>query len=111
MDTKQRKEFMQVVQKELISLRDQIPHLEERLQPVSPDSSIGRLSRLDNMVNQGVVEKQLSTTRTRILKLEEALKRLEEDEDFGLCAECGDPIPIQRLLIMPETEYCVECAS
>lgn len=111
MDTKERENFTKVVKKELEELREQLPALQERMEPVSPDASIGRLSRLDNMVNQGVVEKQLSNTRVRILKLEEALKRLEEDEDFGLCAECGDPIPVRRLLAMPETELCVECAS
>ncbi|GAB7023892.1 TraR/DksA family transcriptional regulator [Salidesulfovibrio brasiliensis] len=111
MDTKEREDFTNVIKKELEALREQLPSLEKRMEPVSPDASIGRLSRLDNMVNQGVVEKQLSNTRVRILKLEEALRRVQEDEDFGLCAECGDPIPLKRLLAMPEAELCVECAS
>lgn len=111
MNSREREEFTNVIQKELENLREQLPSLEERMSPVSPDQSIGRLSRLDNMVNQGVVEKQLSQTRTRILKLEMALKRLEEDEEFGTCQECGEKIPMKRLLVMPEAELCVECAS
>ena len=64
---------------------------------------------MDNIVNQSVAEAQLSKARVRLVRLREALKRVDEDEDFGLCVECGDPIPMARLKAMPETEYCVEC--
>lgn len=39
-----------------------------------------------------------------------ALARLEDEPDeFGLCAECGDPIAPGRLELMPYVELCVEC--
>ena len=78
---------------------------------VSPDNAIGRISRMDNIVNQSVAEAQLSKAKVRLVRLKEALKRVDEDEDFGLCIDCGDPIPTARLKAMPETEFCVECAE
>jgi RNA polymerase-binding transcription factor DksA len=37
-----------------------------------------------------------------------ALHRLERGT-YGYCATCGDRIPHERLFVMPETVYCVNC--
>jgi DnaK suppressor protein len=107
----QKKEFKRFAEEEMDALRAEIPRLEEQVKPVAPDNAIGRISRMDTIVNQSVAEAQLSKARVRLARLEEALKRVDEDEDFGLCLDCGDPIPMARLKAMPETSYCVECAE
>ena len=40
--------------------------------------------------------------------IEEALRRLREGM-YGLCAYCGNQIPTERLLVIPETEHCLDC--
>ena len=30
---------------------------------------------------------------------------------YGICEMCGEPIPLERLAIVPETTLCVKCAS
>ena len=42
-------------------------------------------------------------------KVEDLLRRMQADEDFGLCEECGEPIPMERLLIVPDATCCVPC--
>ena len=42
-------------------------------------------------------------------KTEYLIQKISRDEDFGICEECGDPIPTQRLLIVPEASMCVPC--
>ncbi len=39
-----------------------------------------------------------------------ALVRLDNDE-YGSCAKCGDPIPLERLRALPETPFCLRCAA
>jgi DnaK suppressor protein len=107
----QKKEFKRFAEEEMDALRAEIPRLEELVKPVAPDNAIGRISRMDTIVNQSVAEAQLSKTRVRLARLEEALKRVDEDEEFGLCLDCGEPIPMARLKAMPETAYCVDCAE
>jgi len=107
----QKKEFKEYAQAEIESLKAEIPRLKELLKPVSPDNAIGRISRMDNIVNQSVAKAQMTKFKVRLVRLKEALKRVDEDEDFGLCIDCGDPIPMARLKAMPETEMCVECAE
>jgi RNA polymerase-binding transcription factor len=60
-------------------------------------------------MNQIIASKR-NRARTDVLgRVVAALKRLEENpQDFGLCAECGEPIG-RRLEAMPYVELCVEC--
>ncbi|MCC6929876.1 MAG: TraR/DksA C4-type zinc finger protein [Gemmatimonadaceae bacterium] len=37
-----------------------------------------------------------------------ALARMRDDR-YGWCTRCGAPIPLGRLLVMPETTHCVGC--
>lgn len=30
---------------------------------------------------------------------------------YGLCVDCGEPIPTQRLESLPATPYCVDCQA
>lgn len=111
MNEKQKKEFKRFAESEIEELNQEIPRLKELIKPVAPDNAIGRVSRMDNIVNQSVAEAQLSKAKVRLVRLKEAIKRADEDEDFGDCLDCGDPIPMARLKVMPETEYCVQCAE
>ena len=107
----EREEFKRFAEEEMAALRAEIPRLAEQVKPVAPDNAIGRVSRMDTIVNQSVAEAQLSKARVRLARLEEAMKRVDEDEEFGLCLDCGEPIPMARLKAMPETAYCVDCAE
>ncbi|XXJ21219.1 TraR/DksA family transcriptional regulator [Desulfovibrio caledoniensis] len=107
----QKKEFKRFAEEEMDALKAEIPRLEELVKPVAPDNAIGRISRMDTIVNQSVAEAQLSKARVRLVRLEEALRRVDEDEEFGLCLDCGEPIPMARLKAMPESPYCVDCAE
>ena len=40
--------------------------------------------------------------------VEDALKRIE-DGPYGICEECGTPIPPQRLIAIPYAPCCVPC--
>ena len=44
-------------------------------------------------------------------KIEHLIQKIARNEDFGICEECGEPIPIERLLIVPESDLCVNCQS
>ena len=60
-------------------------------------------------MNQVIASKRNRERTTALGRIQAALKRLDEaPADFGLCAECGDPIG-KRLEVMPYVELCVEC--
>jgi DnaK suppressor protein len=43
-----------------------------------------------------------------LARVERALSRLDHG-GYGDCLECGEPIPIKRLLAQPAAELCVAC--
>ena len=46
----------------------------------------------------------------RLYEIDEALRRLYGDpERFGSCERCGRPIGVERLEVVPETRYCIQC--
>lgn len=94
---------------ELSRVIKDIASLEEVTRPVSAED-MDDITLMDSIVNKSVNEAALATARVRRAGLEYALKRIET-HDFGYCMECGEAIPYARLLAMPETSYCVDCAN
>lgn len=48
--------------------------------------------------------------REKLHSIDEALLRIVEDE-YGICEECDEDIPLGRLKAMPFTRHCVKCKS
>lgn len=52
----------------------------------------------------------LEAARTEVRQCEDAVARLREGS-YGVCVDCGQPIPVERLDARPFAERCVPCAS
>lgn len=94
---------------EIAKTEERIAEYEEMTQPVAPDVSIGRLSRLDAINNKSVVEAALRQARDKLSGLHFAMNKIDS-ADFGVCMKCKGAIPPGRILIRPESVYCVNCA-
>lgn len=106
----QKEELVQKMHEEVGRLTMEVERLREITKPVAPDAAIGRLSRMDNIVNNSVNKAALSKAESRLAGLEFVLRNLD-DPDFGFCMECGEPIPYARLMAMPGVTLCVDCAE
>jgi len=51
-----------------------------------------------------------SNARELLEQVNAALRRLDEGT-YGICADCGEPIPIERLEALPYATLCVRCQS
>ena len=98
------------IEDDLVVFERQIEVLESKTKPISPDCSLGRLTRVEAMNEQVINLKILDETRIRETRLVNALRRVEH-EMFGICIECEESIGIGRMLIRPESVRCVECAD
>lgn len=79
--------------------------------PVTLDqSSVGRLSRMEAIQGQQMAPKAERRRQREIERIDAALARLVADE-YGWCANCGEPIGLARLTIDPTTPCCIHCAS
>lgn len=81
----------------------------EMTKPIEPDSAYGRISRMDAIINKSVVENSLRQSEKKLNSLKSALLKVDSP-NFGKCKNCGIEIPLQRILIIPESPYCVNCS-
>ena len=100
---KEIKKRIQETEKLILSLKEQV-------KPVAPDNAIGRLTRMDAIQQKNMSQANLRSAEGKLLLLLETWAKLDEP-DFGLCNRCKKTIPIERLMAIPETRTCVNCAS
>ena len=103
-------EMKQKLLSEIKKTEDLIMEYRELTRPVEPDCAIGRVSRMDAINNKSVTEASLRQAETKLINLKRVLDQLGT-KDFGLCLKCRKPIPIGRIIIKPDSLYCVDCAS
>ena len=110
MTTQERADLKQKIIEEITKAEFDITEMEKMAQPITPENSIGRVSRMDAINNKSVVDAALRTKRAKLTKLKVAISKVD-DENFGNCAFCNNPIQPMRLMFMPESTRCVRCAS
>ncbi len=98
------------IEEEIILAQEQIETLQQKVKPISPDCSLGRLTRLEAMGEQDVNNKILDESRIKLTRLKNALLRIDKPM-FGICIECEEDIGFGRMSIRPESIRCVTCAG
>jgi DnaK suppressor protein len=110
MDEKIINEIKEKIIIEIDKTEKSIIEYKEITKPIAPENAIGRISRMDAINNKSVAEAALRTAVEKLDKLNYMLSQIGED-DFGVCAKCKNPIPIGRILLMPQSRHCVNCAQ
>jgi len=99
----------QTILDEISKTEKSIEEYKDMVKPISPDVAIGRISRMDAINNKSVMEASLRQAEEKLRNLNKVLSQIDSKE-FGMCMKCKQPIPIGRILIRPESLYCVNCA-
>jgi len=103
--------------RERADLQGTVERIRERLAVPQRDSG-GEIALVDQHPADAASEteaRELDVARqtmfeAKIALIDEALARLERGK-YGRCVVCGQPIPEERLELVPETPYCVEDAE
>lgn len=78
--------------------------------PVTLDTSIGRLSRMDAIQSQQMALGLKARQQQALLRVQNALKAIANGT-YGECRRCKGPIAIERLGAQPDAVLCVSCAE
>ena len=90
--------------------QEKISKYSELCKPISPENSIGRVSRMDAINNKSVVEAALRNSIEKMSQLKEMQNKITYP-DFGICKKCHNEIPFGRLMLQPYSKFCVICAE
>ncbi len=103
-------EIIEKIKEEIVKTEAQILKYRELSKPISPENAIGRVSRMDAINNKSINESALRKAEKKHRDLKRVLERAGS-KDFGICLKCKRPIPVGRLMIRPESLYCVPCSG
>jgi RNA polymerase-binding transcription factor DksA len=105
----------------LTKLRDEftatVNTIKERLADPQGDSG-GEISVVDQHpadIATETADRELDLSRVamfeaRLRQIDDAFDRLRQGS-YGICLDCGQPIPDERLRLVPDTPYCVKDAQ
>jgi len=109
MTAEDKSELKLKIEELIIKYEHDIAETQKATEPIKPENSLGRVSRMDAINNKSVMEASLRNKISKRNKLKFALTQLG-NEGFGLCKHCQKPINPARLMFMPESVNCVKCA-
>lgn len=109
MNQKDLTEVVHKIKLEIKAIEKAILHYKELTKPIAPENAIGRISRMDAINNKSVNDAALKKSEQKLKNLTIALANIN-DPDFGLCSKCKNQIPLGRVLLMPQSRFCVHCA-
>lgn len=108
MTEEEKKTLKNKIQANIGAQREHIASLEFSIQQLPPDCDLDSSTRREVMDHKRNCEAGIRGAMKKVSHLEVALKRVD-GPDFGICIECDKPIEMTKLMLMPETLYCVQC--
>lgn len=97
----------------LVELRADVHAAEQERQDAGDEASGGVVDRKDEAMRVQMAElssRQEERDREEMRQVEAALGRLDA-ATYGDCGTCGEPIPMQRLLVQPAAARCADCQA
>jgi RNA polymerase-binding protein DksA len=88
--------------------------LARRLERIKENLTAGRSAdsqeQAQELENAEVVDALGNEARTEISRIAKALEQIK-NETYGVCADCGEQIPMARLEAYPFADRCIRCAT
>ncbi len=97
------------IEDELEKTKQIIVDYKELTKPEGLDSAVGRVSRMDSINNKSVTKAALRQAEEKLKKLNYVHSQIGKP-NFGKCVRCGNAIPLGRIILMPQSTHCVNCA-
>ena len=110
MTSEEKTQLKNKIKEDLKNLENEILNLQEKITPIAKDCSLDNINRKDMLQEQHIFKKILDDAQIREERLQKALTRVDSKK-YGVCQECEENIALGRLMLLPESTYCVSCKS
>ena len=99
------------IQAQLIAKQAELTVRLERLKAnLTAGRSADSQEQAQELENAEVVDQLGNEARIEISKIARALDQIK-NETYGICADCGETIPMARLEAQPYADRCIRCAT
>jgi len=99
------------IRDQLIAKQNELARRLERLKENLTDGrSADSQEQAQELENAEVVDALGNEARSEISKIARALDQIKNNT-YGICADCGETIPMARLEAQPFADRCIRCAT
>jgi len=106
----EKQQLKNVIESQIETLEKELEYLKAHLKPVDKDCSLDNVYHAGRQQEQNIIFHRFEEYTKRYNRLIVTLNKVQR-EDYGVCKECEEDIPIERLKLMPESEYCIDCLN
>jgi len=103
-------EFKKIVLADIKKTKTLIEECKVLSKPIAPDCAVDHSLRMEALAENELTLKTLQKSELKLKNLQFVLTQLDS-ANFGICKKCQQPIPIQRIIIRPQSLYCVGCSD
>jgi DnaK suppressor protein len=123
MDKKNLEELKQKLEKEKITVEDQLKKFATKDEKMEGDwdtrfprldrnvsGSAGLEAAADEVEEYSTLLPQEHSMEIKVKNINLALEKIKKGQ-FGICENCKKEIPLARLNVSPESRYCLDCGN
>lgn len=106
----EKQELKNIIESQMATLSKELAYLQTQLKPVDKECSLDNVYHAGRHQEQNIIFHRFQEYTKRYNKLMATLNKIKS-EDYGVCKECEENISIERLKLIPESEYCIDCMN
>jgi len=110
MTQEEKQEIKKIIELQISSLHTEILNMQNKLKPLKKDCSLDNIDHKILKQDQDIAIKRFEIAKKRLNSLKRSYSQVN-NEEYGICQECEEEIDIQRLKLIPESQYCVTCLN
>ncbi|MCK4440872.1 MAG: TraR/DksA C4-type zinc finger protein [Sulfurovaceae bacterium] len=110
MTKEERQKFKTIIEEQIESLSAEVASIKKALYPERGDGPSDKVAHLSFKLDQSIHIQRHEEATKRLNRLKRAYLKVDTS-DYGICQECEEDISIERLELMPESNYCVSCMN
>jgi len=103
-----KKELKSAIEAEIKRLSKEVSEIKAKIYPSKEQDRCDKSAHLTQKLDQSVHFQRYDEALKRLNRLQNAIIKIDT-KDYGICQECEEPISLERLKIVPESIYCVQC--
>jgi len=108
MTDKEREDIRKRIELEIQTLTKSVAMLEDLTEPTVQSDANDWFTSKESNPSKSINEQALAKSRQRLSLLNSVLRRIDKP-DFGICAVCKKPIPVERIKAVPTATRCISC--
>ena len=110
MTTEQKQQFKEIIEEQIEALSTEIEEIRAAIYPKRGEGTSDKVAHISFKQEQSIHFQRYEEANKRLNRLKRAYLKIDTPE-YGICRECEEEIPLERLKLVPESLYCISCMN